>query len=104
MKSIHPSDADDLIFANLPKVESVDLPLINCAGRILRESIYADRPFPPFNRAMMDGYAIRSTDLSTVTGFDIIAELPAGAPPIKIGNASGMFFGGTAGRRTGGER
>ena len=82
MKSINPSEADDLIFANLPKVESVDLPLINCAGRILRESIHADRPFPPFNRAMMDGYAIRSKDLAAVNGFDIIAQLPAGASPV----------------------
>ena len=89
MKSIHPSEADDLIFANLPKVQAVDLPLTNCAGRILRESIHADRPFPPFNRAMMDGYAIRSTDLSAVTGFDIIAELPAGALPVEIGNTPG---------------
>ena len=89
MKSINPSEADDLIFANLPKVESVDLPLINCAGRILRESIHADRPFPPFNRAMMDGYAIRSKDLAAVNGFDIIAQLPAGASPVEIGNTTG---------------
>ena len=89
MKPINPREADDLIFESLCQVEAIDLPLLNCAGKILRENIHADRPFPPFNRAMMDGYAIRSIDLSTVAAFDIIAELPAGAPPVEIGNISG---------------
>jgi molybdopterin molybdotransferase len=31
-------------------------------GRILAENIYADRDYPPFNRAAMDGYAIMSKD------------------------------------------
>jgi len=31
-------------------------------GRILAEDIYADRNYPPFNRAAMDGYAINTGD------------------------------------------
>lgn len=31
-------------------------------GRILAENIYADRDYPPFNRAAMDGYAILQND------------------------------------------
>lgn len=36
--------------------------LENANGRILAEHIYADRDYPPFNRAAMDGYAIMSND------------------------------------------
>lgn len=35
------------------------VPLSKAAGRTLREDIRADRPLPPFNRVMMDGYALR---------------------------------------------
>ncbi|MBG6234087.1 molybdopterin molybdotransferase [Pedobacter sp. CAN_A7] len=31
-------------------------------GRILAEDLYADRDYPPFNRAAMDGYAIMESD------------------------------------------
>ena len=48
IKSIYP----------LCKVESEEIPLVKAKGRILAESICADRDFPPFDRVMMDGYAI----------------------------------------------
>jgi len=34
------------------------LPFIKASGRILKEEIFADRDFPPFNRVSMDGIAI----------------------------------------------
>ncbi len=34
------------------------IPFIKSVGRILKEEIYADRDFPPFDRVMMDGIAI----------------------------------------------
>ncbi|ATP55926.1 molybdopterin molybdenumtransferase MoeA [Pedobacter ginsengisoli] len=36
--------------------------LENAENRILAENIYADRDYPPFNRAAMDGYAIMLSD------------------------------------------
>ena len=39
------------------------VPLAIAAGRVLREAVVADRDLPPFNRAQMDGYALRHTDL-----------------------------------------
>lgn len=58
----------------------IDCPLDRCAGRILREPILADRPFPPFNRAMMDGYALRLADLAQGNSFRIEAKAMAGEP------------------------
>ncbi|WP_298736271.1 molybdopterin molybdotransferase MoeA [uncultured Chitinophaga sp.] len=34
------------------------VPFMDAVGRILREPVAADRPFPPFNRVTMDGIAI----------------------------------------------
>lgn len=56
--------------------------LVVAAGRVLAESITADRDFPPFNRATRDGYAIRAIDLANVpTRLKVIGEIPAGADP-----------------------
>lgn len=39
------------------------VPLEQAFGRVLSETILADRDYPPFNRATMDGYALRYSDL-----------------------------------------
>ena len=41
--------------------ETIPLPEVN--GRILAQTIVADMAMPPFNRAMVDGYACRRADL-----------------------------------------
>jgi len=48
--------------------------------RVLSEDIRADRAYPPFNRAAMDGYAIRWMDFveKGVRSFRIIDEIYAG--------------------------
>lgn len=52
-------------------------------GRILAEDIYADRDYPPFNRATMDGYAINTVDWENgVRGFKVQQIIYAG----QIGN------------------
>ncbi len=38
------------------------IPLAQATGRYLAEEIKADRDYPPFDRAMMDGFAIRFSD------------------------------------------
>lgn len=41
--------------------------LAHAAGFVLAETVYADRDAPPFDRAMMDGYAIQSSDFARRT-------------------------------------
>jgi len=54
--------------------------LLLSGGRILAEPIVADRDFPPFRRAMRDGYAVRANDLTQLpVTLDVIAEVKAGA-------------------------
>jgi molybdopterin molybdotransferase len=64
-----------------PERETLDLSLAPAAalGRVLAENIVADRNYPPFNRSIRDGFALRSAD-ATEPGakLRLIAESRAG--------------------------
>src|SRR5215469_10973318 len=48
--------------------------------RVLAESIFADRDFPPFPRATRDGFALRAADLKTIPAvLRVIGQIKAGA-------------------------
>ena len=55
--------AQQLVLAHARSFGHEELPLERAFGRVLAESVYADRDYPPFPRATMDGYALRSADL-----------------------------------------
>lgn len=66
-----------------PQTEIVNL--VDAAGRVLGESVSADRDLPPFPRSTRDGYAVCSADLHNVpTMLDVIGEVKAGEKPDKI--------------------
>jgi molybdopterin molybdotransferase len=44
-------------------------------GSVIRESILADRDLPPFNRAMMDGYAFHSQYIDVKEKLKIVGEV-----------------------------
>jgi molybdopterin molybdotransferase len=54
--------------------------LLRAAGRVLAESIVADRDMPPFPRSTRDGYAVRAADLAQLPAkLEVIGEIKAGA-------------------------
>ncbi|HEX8351837.1 MAG TPA: hypothetical protein VF611_02855, partial [Pyrinomonadaceae bacterium] len=54
--------------------------LDEAAGRVLAEDVYADTDLPPFDRAQMDGYAVRSEDLRrTPARLRVVGEAAAGS-------------------------
>ncbi len=56
--------------------------LLASVNRVLARSVTADRDFPPFRRAMRDGYAVRAADLAELPAtLAVIGEIKAGAPP-----------------------
>jgi len=61
----------------LKRTEPVGLD--HAVGRVLAEPVRADRDLPPFNRAQMDGYAVRASDLSTSKSLEVATVIPAGA-------------------------
>lgn len=61
--------------------EKETIRLEEAAGRILAENIYADRDYPPFNRAAMDGYAIMESDWNKgLRTYSIIDTIFTGQP------------------------
>jgi molybdopterin molybdotransferase len=59
--------------------ESETVDLLAAAGRVLAESIVADRDFPPFPRATRDGYAVLSRDVEkTPVTLQLVGEIKAG--------------------------
>jgi molybdopterin molybdotransferase len=67
----------------IPSIEHISI--FQSLGRVLAEEVFADRPFPPFDRVMMDGIAIRKSDFDNgVREFEISGLLPAGSAAIEL--------------------
>src|SRR5437660_10326838 len=54
----------------------------DCLGLILAEDIASDIDMPPFDKALMDGYAVRIDDLAQGQAIlDVVEEVTAGHSP-----------------------
>lgn len=59
--------------------------LAQALGHVLAEDVKADRDWPPFNRSMVDGYAVFSSDTRSAPDvLEVIEEVPAGKLPQKV--------------------
>ena len=79
--------------------EAVDL--LRAAGRVLAESLTADRDIPPFPRSTRDGYAVRAADLANLpANLKVIGEIKAGPAqppsPLSRGEALSIMTGAPA--------
>jgi len=71
--------AEKLILDNAPVFTPVKVSLLESDGFALVEDISATEDVPNFNRAMMDGYALRSADTTPVPArLRVIDSIPAG--------------------------
>ena len=79
-----PAEAERIVLENAPLMSREDCPLARAHGRFLREAIVADRDLPPYDRVMLDGYALRSSSLAAGTGtFRVEAVQAAGVRPLS---------------------
>ncbi len=73
------------------------VPLSEASGRILSREVASDLDVPPFDKALMDGFAVRSADLaSPPADLAVKGEIPAGATPgrfIGPGEAAAIMTG-----------
>jgi molybdopterin molybdotransferase len=81
-------EAIDLLIAAVTVVKTERVPLESSGGRILREEIRADRDFPPFDRVMMDGFAMRAGDFGMGREFVVTGSAPAGSPAVELPTAT----------------
>ena len=72
-------------------------------GSVLAEEIVSDLPMPPFDKAMMDGYAVLCADLSAGNSvLEVIEEVRAGQTPklaLRPGKATRIMTGSADTRR-----
>jgi molybdopterin molybdotransferase len=92
-------EAVAIIAARVTPVQDVEIvDLRNADGRVLAAGISAPLPLPPFTNSAVDGYAVRSGDLSgeTEQTFPVVGRVQAGASlqgSIAPGNAVRIFTG-----------
>jgi molybdopterin molybdotransferase len=80
-----PAQAETLIGEQLACLPIESLPLVQCAGAVLRENVYAERDQPPFDRVAMDGIALASSAVrGTSRRYRIQAVQAAGDPPLAL--------------------
>jgi molybdopterin molybdotransferase len=80
-----PAEAEALILASIPPLPTEDVPLAEAHGRVLRANIRADRDLPPFDRVMLDGYALRAAAWAAGTRtFRVTGLQAAGMIPQKL--------------------
>src|SRR5438094_668116 len=74
------AEAIDIVLAQTSALPVESVAISESAGRILAEDIIADTDLPPFDRAQMDGYAVRAADVAiTPARLKIVGESAAGA-------------------------
>lgn len=79
------SEALQLILNQAHSFGTEKIGIDNALGRILAKNIYSDRDYPPFNRASMDGYAVRFQDFEKeIRNFKLIETIYAGESTDKV--------------------
>ena len=75
---ITPAETIRIVLQVVPAPAAETRLLLDAVGLRLAEDIRADRDYPPFDRAMMDGYAIRCADAATGTRCALLGNWPQG--------------------------
>lgn len=95
------ADASTRILARIERLSSETVPLSDSINRVLAVGVDAPVTSPPWDNASMDGYAVRSADLSDAghslpARLRVVASIAAGqfAPrPLKTGEAMRVMTG-----------
>lgn len=78
------AEASSEILANIWRLEIEQVALAECVGRVLAQDVVAQASMPPWDNSSMDGYAVRSADVSNATDsapvkLTVIGDIPAGS-------------------------
>lgn len=61
-----------------PTLGTEEVQVEDAVGRVLREEVVAPTDYPPFDRVMMDGFALRAADLEHNAALPVRGEVAAG--------------------------
>lgn len=75
-------EAQAAVWGRIPTLGAETVALESAVSRVLRADVLADRDLPPFDRAAMDGFAVRAEDASVAGArLRVIGEIRAGVWP-----------------------
>lgn len=79
------AEALAIVLDTVMVVEPERVPLLDCLGRVLAESVVARDSLPPFANSSMDGYAVRAADVAEAGPGEpailrVVADIAAGRP------------------------
>jgi molybdopterin molybdotransferase len=80
------SEAQAIVLQNAQPLASETVPLTPAVlGLVLAEDVVSDLDMPPYDKALMDGYAVRAADLPGGRGdLVVIEEVTAGRTPQRV--------------------
>ena len=86
MSLLSVNQARERILAHFQPVTTETLPLADCSQRVLAQDIVAANDLPPFDNSSMDGFAVRTADVTDATtdsprSLRVVADIPAGSHP-----------------------
>jgi molybdopterin molybdotransferase len=91
------ADALDAILRETQPLAPVAVELADALGLVTAEDIISDVDSPPFDKALMDGFAVRSSDLAASdTRLRIVEHITAGmvpSKPVTVGTATRIMTG-----------
>ncbi len=80
-----------------PLTDSERVPVVDAVGRVLAADVAADGDLPPFDRVMMDGFAVRAAEtVGDAPELEVAAEVAAGDEanqPLESGQAHEIMTG-----------
>lgn len=89
MDLIKVKEALEIVLNNSENFGIEEVDFLNASGRVLKESIFADRDFPPFDRVSMDGIAISSEAFNNGQRMFLIEGIQAaGSPQLTLRNSA----------------
>jgi len=89
-------EALDLVVANAGRQELYPTVFDEAVGRVLAEDVVAHDDSPPFDKSMMDGFAVVSEDVNARRPLKVVGEIRAGSEkvfPIASGETVAIMTG-----------
>ena len=75
----------EIVLAHAVRLPNEEVDLAETPGRVLAETVTSDIEMPPFDRAVMDGYAFRADDVAQAPArLEIAGQVRAGQFPERV--------------------
>ena len=88
MDMISMDEAIRVVLEHTQPIDAISVDLTDALGRVLAADVVSDVNMPPFDKSMMDGYAVVGEDVSRASAegpavLEVVEEIPAGHVPTK---------------------